>query len=269
MRLVKDIREIKEAITQVKEQGEEWYTNYYNADEVAKSWIEKGQLRLCGSGQTVFLLRQREKFSLLYYFSSSIANLRSSLQLLLDTAEVTFSVDVLHKADSSDEVGEIFLQAGFEKRIRLYRMRLGKHAHPKGKLPEPSYAGRSETEVIYDMLHQQFDELCEQIPDKDEIETAIVQGQILVIREQGQLVSFFWLERTGRMVLWRYWLTNPKFRAGSMAGIILLRQVMALHSEAMQTLLWVREDNPKVIRAHEKNGFQKDGLVDDVYCMIR
>lgn len=268
MRLVEDIQEIKDAITQVKEMGDEWYTNYYIADEVARSWIEKKQLRFFESKKTAFLLRQRGSFYLLYYFSSSIKNFSSSLRSLLGATKATFSVDILHKADSGG-VEEIFLHAGFEKRVRLYRMRLSKHTSAKGKLPEPCYAERQDAGVIYTMLHQQFDEFCEQIPDIDEIEAAIAKSQILVIKERDMLVSFFWLERAGRTVLWRYWLTNPQYRAGSMAGIILLRQVMALHSDVMQTLLWVREDNPKVIRAHEKNGFQMDGLVDDVYCLIR
>lgn len=269
MRLVEDIQEIKDAITQVKKLGDEWYTNYYISDEFARSWIEKKQLSLFERNQTTFLLRQRGSFYLLHYFSSSIKNFSSSLQSLLEATKETLSVDILHKVDSGSGVEEIFLQAGFEKRTRLYRMKLGRHTSVKGNLPEPCYAERQDADVIYAMLHQQFDEFCEQIPDIDEIEAAIAKNQILVIREQDLLVSFFWLERIGRMVLWRYWLTNPQYRAGSMAGIILLRQVMAMHNDAMQTLLWVREDNPKVIRAHEKNGFQMDGLVDDVYCLIR
>lgn len=36
-----NIQEIKESITQVKERGDEWYTNYYIADEIAASWIKK------------------------------------------------------------------------------------------------------------------------------------------------------------------------------------------------------------------------------------
>ena len=269
MRFVADIKEIKEAITALKEQGDEWFTNYYISDDVAEDWIKKNKIRIYQEAKTVFLLREKANFSLLFYFSVDIEEFSSSLQRLLESTDETLSVDVLHKNNAAKTVVEAFLNGGFSKRIRLYRMRLGKHAPIKGKMPELCYADDTDVDSIYTMLHNEFDELCEQIPDEDEIEKAIRKRQIIVIRENASLVSFIWFERTCKTVVWRYWLTNPQFRSISMAGIILLRQVLAMNEDASQTLLWVREDNQKVIAAHEKTGFVKDGLVDDVLCLIR
>ena len=269
MRLVADIKEIKEIITALKEQGDEWYTNYYISDDVAEDWIKKNKIRIYKGAKTFFLLREKTNFSLLFYFSVDIEAFSSSIQSLLDSTDETLSVDVLHKNNTAKTIVETFLNGGFSKRIRLYRMRLGKHAPIKGKMPELCYADNTDVDSIYTMLHSEFDELCEQIPDGDEIEKAVRKRQIIVIKENANLVSFIWIERKGKTVVWRYWLTNPLYRSVSMAGIILLRQVLAMNEDADQTLLWVREDNQKVIAAHEKTGFVKDGLVDDVLCLIR
>ncbi len=270
MRLVKDILEIKQAITNCKSHGDEWYTNYYIDDEAATDLIRKKKLNIAENEYSFFLLRRKHNFYLLYFFASSIDGLATGIKSLIDTTSETLSVDVIHKKNLiSNKVFLTFSEAGFDRRIRLYRMRKGKCLPPKSKLPDVHYAVIDDVDIIDTMLHCEFDELCEQIPDKDEIEAAVKKQHIIVIKEDLSLVSFFWFERNRQTVLWRYWLTNPQYRAGSIAGIILLQQVMALHNDAIQTLLWVREDNQKVIMAHEKNGFQRDGLIDDVYCLIR
>ncbi|MBR3622889.1 MAG: GNAT family N-acetyltransferase [Selenomonadaceae bacterium] len=266
---MEDISEIKEAITWVKECGDEWYTNYYISDIVAKQWIKNGQLKILIGENAAFLLRQKQSFSLLYYFAASDEGLFAGMRALINETTETLSVDVLHKNDDDNKVGKIFRNIGFDKRIKLYRMRKGKSSISKAKLPKVCYAKRDDAEIIETMLSNEFDELCEQIPDIDEIKSAIDNRQIIILEDDNRVISFFWAERTGKTVLWRYWLTDPKYRSSSLAGLVLLRQVMALHEDAMQTFLWVREDNEKVIKAHEKNGFTKDGLVDDVYCLIR
>ena len=267
-RLVEDIQEIKEAITLLKEQGDEWYTNYYISDNEAGKWVGKKQLRIYQYEKAFFILRRKHHFSLLYYFAVSIESLYLNLERLIDSTRGIISVDVLHRNTMGLEE-EVFLNHSFEKRIRLYRMRLGKRKKSKRRLPDACYANLKDAKTIEVMLHSAFDELCEQIPDLDEIEEAISCKQIMVIREDTEVVSFFWLERFGKSSIWRYWLTNPKYRDRSLAATVLYRQALALNEDATQTTLWVREDNQTVIKSYEVTGFVKDGLVDDVFCLIR
>ena len=269
MRLVNNIQKIKEAITHVKEHGDEWHTNYYIADKVAEGWIKRRQLRIYEDGQTVFLLRQRNTFFHLYYFASSAESFFSSLQHIMNSFPFTISVDVIKKNNSMRSVNASFGEADFSKHIRLYRMKLGRYTPVASSLlSDESYAEAVDAKDIYAMLHDNFDELCEQIPDIDEIEQAAIEHQILVKKREKNIISILWLERSGGIALIRYWLTLKKYRSCG-AGTELLHRGLTLHNNARQTFVWVREDNQNAIRSYEKAGFLKDGLIDDVYCLVK
>lgn len=269
--LVEDIQEIKEAITWLKDQGDEWYTNFFIPDDYMTACLRSGQVTIFYGKASVFLLRQKSNFQLLYFISTDIRKFDEDILDLSEHTGQTLTVDILSQKKINDSVAEIFLRHGFQKRICLYRMQLTKKYHRQEKLVNDiTYAKAEDTEPIHNMLLSGFDELCEQVPSAREIIRAIEHKQILVMRNNNQeVITFFWLEHTGNMVLWRYWFTNPDYRKETLAGIILLKQALAMHAEIKRTLLWVREDNIRARKVYEKLGFKDDGLLDNVFCLIR
>ena len=267
-KLVEDTREIKEAITQVKELGDEWYTNYYISDGVAEVWISKQQLMMYRHKNVVFIFRKRNNFSLVYYFASSFDGLVSSIKGLLDSTTETLSVDVLQRNGTECAVGKAFLEAGFDKRVRLHRMKFNAQIYESCNFDDICCADVDDAESVYDMLHSEFDELCEQIPDLDEIKNAIRNKEIMVVKDNSMLIAFLWIERIRKIAMIRYWLTHSEYRSRNF-GAKLMQYVLSANKDATQVLVWVREDNIRAIKKYEKMGFINDILVDDVYCLVR
>lgn len=266
MRHIENVNEIKDVITTVKSNGDEWYTNYFVSDDVVERWIKNRQIMMFRDNTTVFLLRRRKNFFLIYFFSSSIDGFVSCLNNLVNSTEVTLSVDVLYKKETPIE--ECLLQKGFSKRAGLYRMRLGNYLQMAEGLSNVCYAEINDAENIEDMLNDEFDELCEQIPEKEEIERAVASEQIIVLKDNKEIVSLLWIEKRGAIATVRYWITDNRYR-GRGAGTCVLNQALSLHSDARQIFVWVKENNYGAIKEYEKTGFVRDGLRDDVYCFIR
>lgn len=265
-------RQIWDAMLQVKRCRRDWQTNIYLTGEVLQTWIGRGELSMLWLPDSLFLLRQRDGFQRLYWLTADVRAFGGALEILLSsTAGRTMSTDAIYRKEAGSPLARIFVLKGFIQRARLYRMRRDGENRPAASVRDGvAYACEAEASEIEALLRETFDALSDQLPDLDEIVSAVRAKEIFCTRdEDGRIAALAWMTQRGGAVQWRFWLTRPDCRNASFFGRRVRRQAFAFHAGAKYMYLWVHEDNAKAKRLHEETGFVADGLVEDVYCCSR
>ena len=119
MQLVKYINEIKEAITRIKEQGDEWHTNFFVSDERLAYWIEAGQLYLLQKEYTLVVMRRRPMQWQMYLCNTKEESLSHELSECLQGLEDNISTDVLGQELALSEALSV---SGFRSYMLLHRI---------------------------------------------------------------------------------------------------------------------------------------------------
>ena len=105
-------------------------------------------------------------------FSDELAHLMKKINSVI-------SSDLIQSGVENDDMIDCFRKARFNKYITLTRMsRLNKPEAPTTK--SEWFAELSEVHRINEIINENMDPLCEQIPDIEEIADAIKNHQILV-----------------------------------------------------------------------------------------
>lgn len=263
-RLVEDIQEIKEAITQVKEQGEEWHTNFYVADDRLSFWISAGQIRMRQTGSTLLIFRQRPMQWQMYVCNTAGETLASDLAECLLGVEGNISTDILGQDEA---LAEALPANGFRRYMLLHRIT---QTYPEPTPPVEPFddkwlAGEEDLPGIMEILYENMDPRCEQLPDPEEFLQDIRNRNVLAIHaeESRELAAFLSFHRKGKLLHWEYWVSRKKYRKEKL-GLKLYAPYMQLNWDARRQIGFVRDDNP-MIEVYEYMGFRKDGLKDEVF----
>ena len=264
LKLVKDISEIKEAITKVKESSEEWHTNFYLSDSLLKRWITFEQVYLVNFFDGFCIIRDRGSFAHLYFYVNDIESLRSELLLLKQQLAVPIVSDLIASAEF---VKSTFTRSGFAKYCALTRMIKRNMPINRLKPTDQYFANEDEAEDILSIIKENMDPLCEQIPDLSEIKIAVHSRNILVCRDSENIIlALLYFERYEKTAYLRYWVTS-KNSQGLGYGKMLYRLYESINADVVLFKLWVRYDNIKVKRIYENYGYIYDKLKDEVFVL--
>lgn len=269
MKLVESIDEIRQAITQIKENGTEWFTNLYVEDGKLEKWIEKQQMFIEMNPTDFFLVRKREGFWHMYFAVTDIGKFERNLHGILRQCDGKIIVDLLGDIEL---LKGLLCAHGFKKYMSLTRMmKFCTDNQKSNKVPGTAYAILGEEQQISDILYENMDPLCEQIPDLDEIQVGIEQKNILVVRHEnfvhGEIEAFLWWERYGITSQWRYWASRKKYRYTG-AGLKLYPLYFSATAGVKRHVIWVRDDNP-ISKLQQYYGFKFDRLKDEVVVLDR
>ena len=163
----------------------------------------------------------------------------------------------------TDDITCCFREAQFNRYITLTRMsRLNKPA--ESITNSEWFAELNDVHAVDEIINENMDPLCEQIPDIEEIANAVQNHQILVARHQSDVAAILYFERTGISTILRFWATRKKYHGLGFGGKVYERY-LAVNADAKRWLLWVRDDNLKVKQIYQNYGMNFENLQDSVY----
>lgn len=273
MKQLPSVAAIYEQMDQARRAGP-LMTNFYPVPDKLQRSVERGQLFSIAAGNVLFVLRRDRDFLHLSFVASSAAELATAVREVVASIADTVTVDVLGPRERVAEIAELFAHAGFRGHCELHRMtKVAKQGEPSPSPappdPEVVYAGRDDAAALAGMLETALDRYTEQIPDEDEMATAISDRKVMIIRSDrrsspaGSIAGMLFSDVTGQSSLLRHWVVDPAHR-DQRIGARLIRRYFADCKDVRRFLLWVISDNHNAIDRYRHYGYQQDGLIDRV-----
>lgn len=263
---VKNIDEIYRAKNIVKDNGENFFTNLYVKDNSLIQWILRGQIYYFSSNNNLFILRLRKEFWHLYFWTNDLEIFSKELLCLTEKINSLISVDLLRRGGGQDNerLVSCLLKSKFTKYISLTRMSCVKNPSEKKETDVSWTAELSDVYEVEKIIYENMNPLCEQIPDIEEIASAIYNRQILVARSNLEIAAILFFERKGISSTLRFWAVRKKYQ-GQGFGKMVYERYISTNADARRWLLWVRDDNLKVKQIYQRYGMNFDDLYDSVW----
>lgn len=261
--------EILAEVRRIRELNKEFTTNLYAAPEQLRNWAGQGVLSLARGSCTSLLFRRDRHFEHLYHVAASLTDLAEALASLDPIPGLPIVTDLVGPPENVAPVAEVFRENGFEDYVDLVRM-----MRPGGPPPDAApdacvdYAALADMPAIVAFLNRQLDPFRDQIPEADEIESAIARRSILIDRCDGSPGGLLFFEDTGRTSTIRYWYVDSGCFGRGIGGR-LMRTYLREHPSTARFLLWVVGGNAGAIARYEHYGFRREMLLDQIMIRIR
>lgn len=257
-RNIDEVRRAKDII-----RNNELLTNLYVNDNTLETWIGRRQLSLNADARTLLMLRERQNFCQLYFVSTSVDDLSDKLTTLSSQSKFIISADLV---GDCAVVSERFAGAGFERYMTLTRMFKLKTLGVPAVADDSWFAAAHEVNAVEDIIFENMDPLCEQIPDTEDIREAVENHRVLMARHGSEPAAILFFDRHGVTATLRFWAGRKKFR-GLGFGKLVYDRYIALNADARRLILWVRDDNIKVQKIYLSDGMSLDSLHDEIWLL--
>lgn len=273
MQPVDTVNQVFTAIQQVKSNAAAFCTNFFPVPQKLQSWIDHGELFCEHHSEVTFFFRKDRDFWRIYFCATNAGKLKQELMDVRDVKIKSMVMDLIEREVTPDSLLPVMESTGFRLYTRLRRLTRPRSPDSQtlssGDL-EPVYAGNEDIQAVSDMLNVAFDHYAEQLPAIYEIEAAINNRQILMIKRVQTPAGLLFFESHGLTSAIRYWVVAEKFRA-LRYGSALMRAYFAAHAAIRRFNLWVITDNQPAILRYQHYGYTSDELVDHVLVneMIR
>jgi hypothetical protein len=268
MELVKDVELIYERINSVRKASKKFVTNFFYPKDKVQSIIDRKLLFERRYKGTSFFFRKDRHFYHLYFNSDAIF-LRNALTSVMSDIKSTIVADLIGMEKDVDELLTIFLDVQFTPYASLFRMAkiIDNYHSNYEKDINIEFAKKKDVSIIHHLLYTLFDPYSEQIPTVEEIRLAVMQGNILMIKDDGNISGFLFYERTGLTSLLRYWFVNETNR-DQKYGAKLMHTYFALTKMIKRYVLWVIDKNTNAIIKYHHYGYKADNLTNQVVIKI-
>lgn len=266
MQPVDTVNQVFTAIQQVKSNASAFCTNLFPVPQKLQNWVDHEELFCELHSGAAFFFRKDRDFWRLYFCAANGEALKREFMALPDVKIKSMVMDLIERETASDSLLPIMKSIGFQLYARLCRMaRPGSpDSQPlsSGDL-QPVYAGNEDIQAVFDILSASFDHYAEQLPTIYEIEAAINNRQILMIKHVQTLAGLLFFETQGITSTIRYWVVAEKFQT-LRHGSALMRAYFATHAAIKRFNLWVIANNQPAILRYQHYGYTSDKLVDHV-----
>lgn len=255
-----------DALQRVKTNAPAYCTNFFPAPQKVQRWIDQGELFLETSPGVAFFLKKDREFWRVYFCAADRDVLRQQFMSIDVVKAKPLVVDVLEYENASDGLLPLVETVGFRRYARLCRLaRVGSAGLPQGQSGEaqPVYAVPEDARDIFKILDSSFDRYAEQLPNISEIEMAVENRQILMLKHDQTIAGLLFFETLGAASAIRYWLVAEKFRTLHY-GSALMRAYFAVHGAIRRFTLWVMADNESALQKYRHYGFMPDRLTDHI-----
>jgi RimJ/RimL family protein N-acetyltransferase len=254
------------AMQQVKNDARAYCTNFFPVPQKLQRWIEQDELFMEVFSDVVFFFKVDREFWRLYFCAANPDALRRQFKALPALKTEHLVIDMLESENSTEGLLPLIESVGFRRHARLCRLTRTGSAHfppnPSGDR-RPVYAAHEDAQGIFEILESSFDRYAEQIPKLSEIQMAVENRQILMMKQDQTIAGLLFFETQGAASTIRYWLVPEKFRALHY-GSALMHAYFAAHGAIRRFTLWVMADNEPAIRKYRHYGYTPDRLTDHV-----
>jgi hypothetical protein len=265
------VAEIFDAIQQAKAGARAFCTNFFPVQARLQNWIDHEQVMRELRDGVIFFLRKDRDFWHLYFCADNPTSLAREIPTLSSIKTEPIVLDLVGNETALADLIGVFEALGFRRYARLVRLARAT-GHPLSPAdrergsdcaPELSFATTADSPSILGLLESSFDRYADQLPMRYEIEAAIADRQILVIRISGDLAALLFFETRGLTSTVRYWTVAEAFRSHRL-GSALMRHYFAAQNAVRRFILWVTANNENALQKYRHYGYVPDGLVDYV-----
>jgi GNAT superfamily N-acetyltransferase len=273
MQKVDTISAVFGAMQQIKTGAPAYCTNFFPTPQKLQRWIDQGELFLVSSPGAAFFFKMDREFWRIYFCAADRDALRRQFMSLNAVKTKPMVIDMLEYESTPDGLLPLVESIGFRRYARLCRLaRPGSAPLPSSPSADrqPVYAVQEDVQGIFDILDSAFDRYAEQLPKLSEIEMAVENRQVLILKHDQTIAGLLFFETQGAASTIRYWLVAEKFRALHY-GSALMRAYLTAHGTTRRFTLWAMADNEQAIQRYRHYGYTPDRLTDHVLVneMIR
>ncbi|MBR1579795.1 MAG: hypothetical protein IJ668_04780, partial [Selenomonadaceae bacterium] len=212
MRRELSVDEIHRAKDFIKGNGDQLITNFFVADAELDKIIKRNQLKYSFSDKTLIAVRKSDGFSRLYFFTVDADDFIINLRSLLPTIERPIAFELFvdrRNADQVEDVQRNLIELGFRHHATQTRLTKIVSTNEYGEIESEWYARADDCDEIMEILLQDFDPLCDQVPERDELLDRIANKEVLVARNGDRIASVIMFKRGAAVADWIFWVTRP------------------------------------------------------------
>ena len=255
--------QVLEAIHRVKTAAPAFCTNLFAAEPKLRDWVAYGELRAQEFEGAAFFARKDRDFSHLYFCAAEPDALARGLARLPIIGSERLAADLVGPEPSLEVLSNRMESAGFRPYSRLVRLSRTANAAALEETDRVELAGKNDAPAILDLLEASFDRFADQLPIRYEIQAAIAQNQMLVVRQDSAIAALLHFETQGFSSVLRFWIVATPFRSAGF-GSMLMRHYFASQNRVRRFILWVTAVNENAVKKYSHYGYAPDGLVDQV-----
>lgn len=229
--------------------GGEFFTNYFRQE------LSGEQLLAFGTRQTLVFLNDDIDFFRLYFFTTSLDDLRG----VLNGLEFNGTVVASYLEKQTDErILDLFRNSGFEY-IALFKRMINNNLRACSTNDALQFAEPGDMESVYRGLLKFLNKHTDHFPTRRRLGELIAARQVLVNRREGEVQGCIIFRIQGKVVNFNY-LYN--FSANSLDALTLQMNFYGLmHERGIRSgFLWVNAANQGVIKMDQNFGWKFDGL---------
>ena len=266
MRKVDSMDEVFAAMQKVKSHASAYCTNFFQVPKKLQSRIEQGDLFLEESPGAAFFFSADHDFWRIHFCAAGPDVLKRQFNSLPALKTEPLVIDILEQENQTEGILTVIKSIGFRPYARLCRLTRNGSAQPA-----PNSSGESQAVCaapedvpnIFELIDSSFDRYAEQIPKLSDIELAVKNRHILIVKHDQTVAGLLYFETQGTASTIRYWLVAQKFRALNY-GSMLMRSYLAAHGAIKRFTLWVMADNAAALQKYQHYGYTSDKLTDHV-----
>lgn len=269
MKRISSIDQIHYAIKRVRDLKKGYLTNLFLDPEKLDLWIDQELLYSLSYEDSEIFFKKNESFFNVFYCTSNIENLNKTVDFLkLNYDDLHLVFDIVGSETSLKDTIHVFNSNGFKLYTSLTRMSRINCVDQNYEVSSAiHFASDKDLITIRTLLYRYFDEYAEQLPLDKEIEGWIEKKQLLLFKENEQILGFVIFDIIGITSYLRYWFVHPQHR-NKKVGSSLLRRYFYESKETKRQLFWVIKNNENAIIRYQHYGFTKENLVDYVFINI-
>jgi GNAT superfamily N-acetyltransferase len=275
---VMKVEQVLEAMQQIKSRATAFCTNFFPAQPKLQSWIDHRNLASKTAGGAAFFLRRDRDFQHLYFCAADPATLERELNALPEIKNGRLAADLIGPESAISPLIQLLQKIGFNPHARLLRLacappRMEENSPGVGSTfgSSPAVEGgagvilaaKDDAFDILKLIESAFDPYADQLPALYEIEAAIANRQIAVVKHEGKVAAALFFETQGFTSVVRYWVVAEPFRSHRF-GSLLIRHYFKNHETVRRFILWVTATNQDALSKYEHYGYKPDGLLDQV-----
>lgn len=257
-----DIKEIFKTINSFRRSSREYISNVFLTPIQLEELLSNPNVEMIMSEDALLILVSKSKYVQCYFFSKNDIAL---IKLIndLNMKQYPLVIDLIGKEKDLNKIVERFCENNLRLYSTYFRMACTNIKKFDGIYNEVELAKVTDRLEIYHLLYNEFDKIDAHLPELHEIESALLNEEITVIKEKNNIIGLAYFEKLGAKALYlREFLVTKEFRGKGLADKLLLNTIN--HSSAEKILLWVKSDNIAAIKKYEKYGFEADGLINHI-----
>lgn len=259
MILIDSLKEISVLRKEIKEKNPKSISNLLVLPDELDTVISSGNLFYEKEGSSIFIFYKTPRCYRLFYFSPSYNVLEKDLGSL----SLPQNVPVILEEINRGAVNNLSLKP--DMILKNLQAAIPSNFEPRINLPL-EFASTAEITEIEKILCNNFDSVCERVPDSKELKELIENKDIIIFKNQDKIKGLLISNLDRRNLHLRYWWVDKSER-GKGVGSNLMNYyfLKAIEKKASGLVLWVGIENFTAQKCYSHYGFVENNRFDYIY----